>query len=188
MTDIKITRPYAQALYQLVADDIHAADRVEQSLDKMAEDWRAYPDLRHFLLNPTLTLAIKEDFIGKIWPEMHQTALNFVRLLLSKGHISALPDVRKMFYHLREQAENIIDAHVSSAVELSATQKETMQQRLQHTTGKTVRIEWTVLPELLAGTVVRVGDHVLDASLAHRLAELHKVLRKGDRGGKRVAN
>src|SRR4051794_30533470 len=60
-------------------------------------------------------------------------------------------------------------AHVTSAVALSAAQEQRLTQLLGRLYGRTIGLQVTVDPDVLGGLVIRVGDEVIDGSIAHRL-------------------
>jgi F-type H+-transporting ATPase subunit delta len=62
-------------------------------------------------------------------------------------------------------------AHVTAAAPLSSTQEERLAQVLTRVYGRTMSVQVDVDPDLLGGLVVRVGDEVIDGSVANRLAK-----------------
>jgi F-type H+-transporting ATPase subunit delta len=60
-------------------------------------------------------------------------------------------------------------AWVTSAVTLTAEQEERLTDVLGRLYGRTVGLQVTVDPSVLGGLIVRVGDEVIDGSIAHRL-------------------
>ena len=60
-------------------------------------------------------------------------------------------------------------AHVTTAVPLTPAQEQRLQAVLGRVYGRTVGLQVTVDPAVLGGLVVRVGDEVIDGSVANRL-------------------
>jgi F-type H+-transporting ATPase subunit delta len=60
-------------------------------------------------------------------------------------------------------------AWVTSAVALTAAQEQQLTDVLSRLYGRTVGLQVTVDPSVLGGLVVRVGDEVINGSIAHRL-------------------
>jgi F-type H+-transporting ATPase subunit delta len=60
-------------------------------------------------------------------------------------------------------------AHVTTAVPLTASQEQRLRDVLGRIYGRTIGLQVTVDPEVLGGLVVRVGDEVIDGSIANRL-------------------
>ena len=63
-------------------------------------------------------------------------------------------------------------AVVTSALPLSAKEQETIEQDLRKQLGSGAAIEFQVNPSILGGLVVRLGDKVIDGSVAAKLSEL----------------
>nr|MBO2472670.1 hypothetical protein [Bacillota bacterium] len=69
------------------------------------------------------------------------------------------------------------EVEVRSAHALSDEEVERLRQRLGALTGKDVRIRNVVAPEIIGGVVARIGDLVMDGSVARRLQRLKESLR-----------
>jgi F-type H+-transporting ATPase subunit delta len=65
---------------------------------------------------------------------------------------------------------------VTSAIELSDEEKQQIRQRLIAEHGEGLTFTFAVDPALLGGLRVRVGDHLVDNSVASRLATLRESL------------
>ncbi|MCO7220661.1 F0F1 ATP synthase subunit delta [Klenkia sp. PcliD-1-E] len=61
-------------------------------------------------------------------------------------------------------------AHVVSAVELSDAQRQRLTGILERTYGRTIGLQVQVDPSIVGGLVIRVGDEIVDGSIANRLA------------------
>jgi F-type H+-transporting ATPase subunit delta len=60
-------------------------------------------------------------------------------------------------------------AHVTTAVALTAAQEQRLTQVLGRLYGRAIGLQVTVDPDVLGGLIIRVGDEVIDGSIAHRL-------------------
>jgi F-type H+-transporting ATPase subunit delta len=97
---------------------------------------------------------------------------NFLRLMAEAHRLPALPDVVLQFEQLKTDAERAVEVEVTSAMALTAAQKERLAGALARRLERTVRIKETVDPELLGGAVVRAGDLVIDGSLRSRIEQM----------------
>jgi F-type H+-transporting ATPase subunit delta len=73
---------------------------------------------------------------------------------------------------LVRKRQGIVEARVSSAIELTATQKAELAFTLERMTGQRVEASFSLDPGLLGGAVVRLGDTIYDGSLRTQLNEL----------------
>ena len=99
-----------------------------------------------------------------------------VNLLVRDGEIGSLDEilrhVRGMLPALGDDA-NIL---VSSAHELSDGEREKLERKLRADHGEEVRIGYETDPELLGGLRIRVGDQVIDRSIAAKLEAMRQRL------------
>lgn len=68
---------------------------------------------------------------------------------------------------------------MTSATELSAEQKESIEKRLLETTSyESFRMNYDVDAGLIGGMVIRIGDRVVDSSIRTKLGNMAKELSK----------
>ena len=68
---------------------------------------------------------------------------------------------------------------VTTAVDLSAQEKEDIEKRLLDTTDyEQIECNYTVDPTLIGGMIIRIGDRVVDSSIKHKIDELSRSLMK----------
>jgi F-type H+-transporting ATPase subunit delta len=67
-------------------------------------------------------------------------------------------------------------ARVTSAVELSEQEQTDLAAALQRNFGNDIQLQVVVDPELLGGLTVRIGDELIDGSVARQLAEARRRL------------
>ena len=68
-------------------------------------------------------------------------------------------------------------AEVTSALPLSKEEQEVVKKNILTRMGEKIKIEFRVNPQILGGLVIRVGDKVIDGSVAGQLEGLHKTLK-----------
>lgn len=100
---------------------------------------------------------------------------NFLLGLAKEGLLDQVPDVVTAFASYAESsATRALDAAVTSAVELSAAQRSTIESDLATRYGAGISVSYDVDPTLIGGLIIRVGDQVLDNSLRTRLSALQR--------------
>ncbi|MBN1536568.1 MAG: F0F1 ATP synthase subunit B [Anaerolineales bacterium] len=67
-------------------------------------------------------------------------------------------------------------AHVTSALPLTPVEQEAIKQNMAAKIGQDTPITFKVNPSILGGVIIRVGDKVMDGSVAGQLESLHKSL------------
>lgn len=140
------------------------------------ERLRADPELSAALRDPALSFEQKQELVAKIIPvEAGQEVRNFLFLLLKKGQIDLLEVVTE-FQRLAEGGSRRRVAQVTSAVPLTGEEQAALQARLKARFGGDLDFRFTVDPAVLGGVIVRVGDQVIDGSVAGKLDALRESL------------
>ena len=77
-----------------------------------------------------------------------------------------------------DQAQGIVEVEVQSATPLGGEEADRLQESLTAFTGKQVRLTNVVEPKILGGVIARIGDLVVDGSVARRLERLKETLQE----------
>ena len=145
-------------------------DRVEDELFRFGRAIDSSSDLQMALTSPSLSderkAALVRDLVGP-------TASPTTTALLV--HVAAnlrgrRPDVAvEELAELAAQQRQRLLAEVRSAVALTPEQEQRLAAALSRLQGRDVRVNVIVDPEVVGGIVVRVGDEVIDGSVASKL-------------------
>jgi F-type H+-transporting ATPase subunit delta len=68
--------------------------------------------------------------------------------------------------------KGIVIAEVTTAIPLDEAHQKRVADQLARLTGKTVQLRTRTDPRILGGVITRIGDELIDASVATRLADL----------------
>lgn len=169
-------KEYAEALFALAAEQENEAAYLA-ALEQVCDVIREHPAYGELLACPSLPSKEKdlllEQAFGQLLPPQ---VLAFLQLLCAKGHSRLLEECVKDYRQLYEDAIARATAYVTSAVALTDKQQESLRQRLEQTSGRTVRLSCTVDKTLLGGIRVELDGKVLDGSLKHRLYDMKEVM------------
>jgi F-type H+-transporting ATPase subunit delta len=164
---------YAKALAD-VALEQGSADEVSKQLNAFGALYTESAELRVFLSSPAVSRQAKQGVIEKLLKRMSANKIlrNFLFVIADKQRTHILPEIIASFEEEVRKRQGIAEAQISSAVELSASQKKELARTLERLTGRRVEAKYSLEPELLGGAVVRLGDTVYDGSVRHRLNEM----------------
>ena len=173
----RITERYAKSLLDLASD--------EGKITDVLNDIRGFIDLtkQRDVLNLLKSPIIKKDKKRRIFKELFdgkidQMTMMFFNIVLNKGRESMLPEIASSFLNLYNASKNITEVELTTAVELDTQILDNIESKLSaklKETGK-VKILSKTKEDLLGGFVLKYGDNLYDASLAHKLSELRKDL------------
>ncbi len=167
-----LARPYARAAFSLARD----AGSLPAWSDALAFAARiaADPQVAGLLGNPNLSDA---DAMTLLSPEhADETFERFLAFLAQNRRLPLLPEIAGLYDELRSEAERVVKARVTSAIELPAGELETIKAALARRFGRTVEIETAVDASLIGGAVIDAGDVVIDGSLKGKLGRLEAAL------------
>ena len=179
-----VARPYAQAIFE-VASDAGALGDWSESLG-IAGALLTDNGLVEYLRAPQLNDEQRLEFLTGLFDKAGADRLagkddkgtNFLKLLLENRRVAVLPEISEHFEALKAKVENSVDAVVTSAAPLSASQEEEIASSLKERLGREVRITTEIGETLIGGAVIRAGDVVIDGSLRARLEGLANALTK----------
>lgn len=168
---------YADALADVaIQKDLVA--QVRQELADFLATVRQSPDLSLLLEHPAVQRASKRAVVTALAAKMgaSQILRNFLCVVVDRGRTKLLPEIQVAFDKQIDERRGIVRAEVSSAHELANQEKAELRAALTKLTGKQVEAEYRLDPNLLAGTVVRIGSTIYDGSVRTQLERLREQL------------
>ena len=169
----EIAQVYSRALFE-AAQDGDKLDVVREQVGAFADALDENRDLSVFFFSPYFSTEEKKEGLGKVLEGTDDTVRNFLELLIEKHRMPAVHRIRREYDALWEEENKLLPVEVTSAIELDPATVEQIGDKIGERTGRKVQLESKVDPDILGGIVVRVGDRILDASIANRLESLRK--------------
>ncbi|MEU1346051.1 F0F1 ATP synthase subunit delta [Streptomyces sp. NPDC005786] len=147
-------------------------DDVEDELFRFGRIVASDPELRSALTSRTATPAAKGELLrsllgGKARPVTERLVVRLVTQPRGRSLEAGLESLSKLAADRRDR----VVAVVTSAVPLSDRQKQRLGAALAKIYGRQMHLSLDVDPAVLGGIVVRVGDEVINGSIAERLDE-----------------
>lgn len=169
----RIAEPYAQALMSL-AKSQNLTDRFGEEasalLALMDESVEFTQFLESPLFKPEQKKAVLQQLLGE---QLHPYMKNFLMLLVDRRRISMLRAICKQYQTLLRELNRAVLAEVTSAVELTDEQKQTVRDKVIALTGaQQVDLETKIDPDLIGGVIIKVGSQIIDASLRGQLRRI----------------
>ncbi|HUG06275.1 MAG TPA: ATP synthase F1 subunit delta [Candidatus Limnocylindria bacterium] len=166
-------RRYAEAIYQIalaqqaVDDFATSLQRLRQALDG---------DVLRALRNPGIPLRARRAAIDAATAAEPSAIRSLLGLLLERERIALFPQIAAAYVDLVERSAGLVKGKITTATELSSSERDDMVRRLERSSGKKIRATFAVDASLIAGAKVQVGDRLIDSSLKSQLDELQREL------------
>lgn len=171
MSDINVAVRYAQALYQVTAED--DLTKISQLLDQVSTSFLE-PEIQNFLLHPQTTLSMKHKLVRSL--DLGTPLEPFLLLVFEKNRAVLLEFISREFTKILNQKRNMTVAYVRSAVQLDEETVEEIQQRLAALTRKKIDVETTIDPRIWGGLSIEVDGKIIDLSLVNSFKQLKQTL------------
>ena len=171
-----VARPYAEALFAVARQDAAGlaawADQVQQLADIAAVE-----DVRVAMADPRLEDAQRTSvFLSLVKPAASASLQNFVTLLVANDRLSLLSHIAEQFHALRDEAEGVTQADITSAFPMTEQQVSDLIKLLEPKFGLKLKPHVNVDASLIGGVRVQVGDHVLDTSVQAQLVRMRDTM------------
>jgi F-type H+-transporting ATPase subunit delta len=167
---------YASAILDLAKAE-GQLDRVESEFLAIGQAVETSADLRSTLTDPQLPIdkkqAVIDDLIGG---RASSLTVGLVQFIVGQGRSSEIPSIAKSFVEKAVESRDRAVAEVRSAVPLDDPTVERLATALGKATGKRVEVKVIVDESVMGGIVARVGDVVIDGTVANAIGELRQAV------------
>jgi F-type H+-transporting ATPase subunit delta len=128
------------------------------------------------LEDPATSTDEKTRLLAPVLSDLTPPVASVVRSLVTDGELNKLDTIVDEFEALVVRRSTYMLAHVRSAVLLTDAERKQLEANLVRRFGNDLEFEYEQDPALIGGVVVRVGDEVIDGSLAGKLSALRERL------------
>lgn len=176
----QVNSTYGDALFELAVEQ-QQVDSILEELTGLVQVLSENEELEQLLVHPEV---LKEDklklmqniFQGKVSDAVMGTLL----IVVKNDRSSELADICKYVIGKIKEYKKIGIASVTSAMELTAEQKQKIEQRLIATTNyESMEMHYTVDATLIGGLIIRIEDRVVDSSIKRQLERMSAALSQG---------
>ena len=174
MKDRKLATRYARALFMALPDPaaIEAADEALSSIGKAVA---SHTGLTLLLIHPTVPRRTKTAVLAQLaGDQAAKPLLSFLSVVADHGRAAQLPAIAEVFHTVREEAQGIVAASITTAAPMDLDLEDKTRAALERLTGKRIRLKTSVDASLLGGAVTQIGSTVYDGSLRTQLANLRR--------------
>ena len=174
-----IAQVYAKSLYEL-ADDAGGREKIvelAEELEQICELARGDRTFREFLASPIINTKARGEAIRRIFHgRITDLFLRFLLVLNNKARLRRLESISAAFDQLVHEALGRIEVDIYTPGPLGPEQLDTIKRRIQAALGKDPVLYSYTDAAMIGGVRLRIGDQLIDGSVASRLRRLRQHL------------
>lgn len=176
MKDRKVANIYAGALLE-IGQEKNTLDQIEEELNFLSELLSEDKRLMQFLNTPSITILSKKDFVDKVLKDkLSDVSTNFFKLLIDNGRQSIIQSVHELLIGLIDQVHNRQRVVVVTSKKLEKGTLEELRNLLREKYNKEIILLEEIDESILGGIILKIGDLIVDGSLANDLRNIEKSL------------
>jgi F-type H+-transporting ATPase subunit delta len=175
-----VVHRYASALVDVVVQPSSGLEpaRAVSQLQEFEQAVASAREMSIVLASPAVSTSRKRQVIRRIADALGLDRLirNFLLVLSDHRRIQALSEIIQAFNVLLDERLGFVHAEVTSASELSDSQRNQLSSELAKLASSQVRLKFAIDPDLIGGVTARVGSKVYDGSVRGRLTQMRQRL------------
>lgn len=171
---------YARSLYEL-AEQAGGRDKileVGRELEQVVELARGRKRFGEFLASPVIDRGRRAAALRRIFESrVTDLLLRFLLVLNGNDRLGHLESIGEAYDQLVHQAFGRIEVDVYAATKLDPEHLEAIKKRIGAALGKEPVLYPYEDPAMIGGLKLRIGDRLIDGSIASRLRRLRQTMR-----------
>jgi len=184
----EVAKVYARSMYELARElggDAGIAS-MGAELREVAEMARADRKFAEFLRSPIVDPARRGESLRRMFAgKVTDTLLNFMLVLNRKGRLAALEGIAEAFDSMEQEAFGRVEVDVFTASgSVDGPARDALAADLRRSLGKEPVMHFHSDPAMIGGLKLRIGDRLIDGSVAAQLRRMRGALLDGGLGGR----
>jgi F-type H+-transporting ATPase subunit delta len=173
-----VANTYARAFADVVLSARLDAARAIAGLRRIISLLGESVELRRVWENPAVPAEQKRRLLDAIVQRegIDKPVRNLIAVLIDHRRVPFLTRIVEQLEKELDARLGFAEAQISSARELSDTEKRGLEAQVEKTTGKKVRAHYGLDASLLGGAVVRVGSTIYDGSVKGQLERIKEAI------------
>lgn len=173
-----VTSTYARAFVDVVFDRRLDAGRAARELYSLSQLVAGNKQLREVWEAPSIPPTQKRGLLDAIVAKegISREVRNFIAVLMDHGRMAFLSAIVKEFELEMDRRLGFAEAEVTSARDLSDTERKALESQVEKLSGKRVRARYSRDESLRGGAVIKIGSTIYDGSVKGRLEKLREQL------------
>lgn len=165
-------RIYGESLLD-VSEELGVTDSIQAELAELKVLFEENPDFYAFYTSPKVSKDAKKEVFKSVFDQkLSPVVINFLNLLIDKRRTNECFEIIRMFDSLVNEKNGIVEGIARIAKPLSEETVAKLEKKLCDVTGKNIKLKIIVDPAVVGGLKLKVGDSVIDTSVATQLREM----------------
>lgn len=180
-----VAQVYARSLYELAeqAGGNEKILEIASELEQICELALGDQSLAEFLASPIIDKKRRGDSLRRIFSDIvTDLTLRFLLVLNDKRRLDHLQMIQMAFDQLVQEAFGRIEVDIFTPAPLGTDQLDTLRDRIQRAIGKEPVLHTYTDDRMIGGLRLRIGDQLIDGSVATQLRRLRQGLLTSDFG------
>ena len=136
-------------------------------------------DLNLFLNSPVVKTDVKLRTFNHIFSNnFSKLSMDFLNIIIKKKRENLMSGIAQSFINLYKTHNNIDTATITTAVPISEDLRQKIINYIKNQGNKQVELKEVVDENIVGGTIIRIGDKELDASVSTSISELRQTFNK----------
>ena len=172
-----VEKTYGEALFELAVSE-NKIDVLLSEATGLITVFDENEELLKLLNHPKITKDEKVQVMEDIFKNnVSDDMVGFLTLIVKKDRNNDMLDILNYFVSKVKEYKKIGIAHITTAVDMSDSQKKAVEDKLISTTNyQSFEMNYSVDSSLIGGMIIRVGDRVIDSTIKSKINELSKSL------------
>jgi F-type H+-transporting ATPase subunit delta len=172
---------YARSLFELAeaAGGQAKITEVAGELEQIVELMREQREFREFLASPVIDKVKREQSLRQIFQNrITDLVLRFLLVLNGNGRLNHLEPIGAAFDSLVQEAYGRIEVDVFTAAPLGREQIDALAKQIKAALDRDPVLHPYTEPSMIGGVKLRIGDQLIDGSVATRLKRMRRDLQQ----------
>lgn len=176
MLNKSVARRYAEAFFSIARDNTKI-DEYQLELENVVQTIAQVDNLKEYMAHLLIPTSAKKDVLKQLFAEqLSPVTLNFIMMIVDKKRETYLEVIVEEYKDMADEYRNIAKVDLIAAKEVPDEDVKFLAEKLSASTGKTVQLNMKVDPALIGGVKLRMGDQIIDGTVAKKLDMLKEQL------------
>ena len=171
-----VAKVYANSIFD-IAKEKNILPQIEEELKVVSDLVKEDDSFRNYLNAPGINNDSKKGFVDKVFAgKISEYIVNLLKLLIDNGRQSVVSEIYKAFVELNDIANNRQRITVITQSNLDSSLLDKIKADIGAKFGKEIIVTEQVDESILGGIIIKIGDLVIDGSLAKGLKNIRRNL------------